>query len=237
MTENERLLRMKSDGDLDARDKLICNNMGLVHSIALRFTGRGYDFEDLCQIGALGLIKAVDRFSEDYGVQFSTYAVPLIMGEIRKFLRDDGPIKVSRGLKELSARAMAEKAKMEAENEVSPTIKELAARLLVEEDRLLLALEASSGVKSIYEETDPESGEMLLDKLSDKGSPEEETLLKMAIKEGISSLSKKERSIILMRYFRSMTQSQTASFMGISQVQVSRIEKKAKEKLEIFMNQ
>ena len=228
---------MKSDGDLDARDKLICNNMGLVHSIALRFTGRGYDFEDLCQIGALGLIKAVDRFSEDYGVQFSTYAVPLIMGEIRKFLRDDGPIKVSRGLKELSARAMAEKAKMEAENEVSPTIKELAARLLVEEDRLLLALEASSGVKSIYEETDPESGEMLLDKLSDKGSPEEETLLKMAIKEGISSLSKKERSIILMRYFRSMTQSQTASFMGISQVQVSRIEKKAKEKLEIFMNQ
>ena len=237
MTENERLLRMKSDGDLDARDKLICNNMGLVHSIALRFTGRGYDFEDLCQIGALGLIKAVDRFSEDYGVQFSTYAVPLIMGEIRKFLRDDGPVKVSRGLKALSARAMAEKAKMEAENEVSPTIKELAARLLVEEDRLLLALEASSGVKSIYEETDPESGEMLLDKLSDKGSPEEETLLKMAIKEGISSLSKKERSIILMRYFRSMTQSQTASFMGISQVQVSRIEKKAKEKLEIFMNQ
>ena len=237
MTENERLLRLKSDGDAEARDKLICNNMGLVHSIALRFTGRGYDFEDLCQIGALGLIKAVDRFSEDYAVRFSTYAVPLIMGEIRKFLRDDGPVKVSRGLKELGARAMAEKAKMEAENEKSPTIKELATRLLVEEDRLILALEASVGVKSIYEETDPESGEMLLDKLSDKGSPEDETLLKMAIKEGLSALSKKERSVILLRYFRSMTQSQISSFMGISQVQVSRIEKKAKEKLEIFMNQ
>ncbi|MDO5478516.1 MAG: SigB/SigF/SigG family RNA polymerase sigma factor [Clostridia bacterium] len=237
MTENERLLRLISEGDVDARDKLICNNMGLVHSIALRFTGRGYDFEDLCQIGALGLIKAVDRFSEGYGVQFSTYAVPLIMGEIRKFLRDDGPVKVSRGLKELSARAMAEKAKMEAENEKSPTISELSTRLSVEEDRLILALEASVGVKSIYEETDPESGEMLLDKLSDKGSPEEEMLLRMAIKEGLSSLSKKERSIILMRYFRNMTQSQIASFIGISQVQVSRIEKKAKEKLEIFMNQ
>ncbi len=236
MTENERLLRMKSEGDAKARDELICNNMGLVHSIALRFTGRGYDFEDLCQIGAVGLIKAVDRFSYDYDVQFSTYAVPLIMGEIRKFLRDDGPVKVSRGLKELSARAMAEKAKMEAENEKSPTIKELAARLSVEEDRLILALEASSGIKSIYEETDAGSGEMLLDKLSDKGSPEEEMLLKMAIKEGLSSLSKKEKSVILMRYFRSMTQGAIASFMGISQVQVSRIEKKARDKLEFFMN-
>ena len=109
MTENERLLRLKSGGDLSARDKLICNNMGLVHSIALRFTGRGYEFEDLCQIGALGLIKAVDRFSDEYDVRFSTYAVPLIMGEIRKFLRDDGPVKVSRGLKELARSAMAEK--------------------------------------------------------------------------------------------------------------------------------
>ncbi|MBR6720402.1 MAG: SigB/SigF/SigG family RNA polymerase sigma factor [Clostridia bacterium] len=236
MTENERLLRLKSEGDSEARDKLICDNMGLVHSIASRFLGRGYEFEDLCQIGAVGLIKAVDRFSDSYDVRFSTYAVPLIMGEIRKFLRDDGPIKVSRGLKELGARAMAEKAKMEAENEKSPTIKELSRRLSVEEDRLILALEASSGVKSIYEETDSESGEMLLDKLSDKGSPEDEALLKMAISEGLSSLSKKERSVILMRYFRSMTQSTIADFMGISQVQVSRIEKKAKEKLEKFMN-
>ena len=113
MTENERLLRLKSEGDKNARDELVCNNMGLVHSIALRFTGRGYEFEDLCQIGTIGLIKAVDRFSDDYDVRFSTYAVPLIMGEIRKFLRDDGPVKVSRGLKELAGRAMIEKTKME----------------------------------------------------------------------------------------------------------------------------
>ncbi len=234
MTENERLLRLKSEGDLLARDELICKNMGLVHSIALRFTGRGYDFEDLCQIGAVGLIKAVDRFSDDYDVRFSTYAVPLIMGEIRKFLRDDGPIKISRGLKELSRSAMAEKAKMEAEG-ISVTIASLAERLSVEEDRLLLALESSSGVKSIYEPTDSAGEEILLDRLSDKGAPEDEALEKMAITEGLALLSVKEKGVILMRYFRNMTQGAVADMLGISQVQVSRIEKKAREKLKEFM--
>lgn len=235
MTDNERLIKLKCEGNEKAREELINNNMGLVHSIALRFTGRGYEFEDLCQIGAVGLIKAVDRFSEEYEVQFSTYAVPLIMGEIRKFLRDDGPVKISRGLKELARSAMAEKAKMEADG-INVTYSLLAKKLDVPEDRLILALEASSGVKSIYEKTDPDSGEILLDRLSDKGNPEDDALEKMAIKEGLSSLDKKERSVMLMRYFRGMTQSRIAAFMGISQVQVSRIEKKAREKLEIFMN-
>ena len=235
MTENERLLRLKSEGDISARDELILSNMGLVHSIALRFTGRGYEFEDLCQIGTIGLIKAVDRFSDDYDVRFSTYAVPLIMGEIRKFLRDDGPVKVSRGLKELAVRAMVEKNKMEKETGICPKMSELAKRLEVEEERLILAMDASLGVKSIYEETDSESGEMLLDKLSDKGSPEDEALEKMAVANGLSHLSGKEKGVIIMRYFRNMTQGAVADMLGISQVQVSRIEKRARERLKEYM--
>ncbi len=236
MTENARLIKLKCAGDEKAREELINNNMGLCNSIASRFTGRGYDFEELCQIGAVGLIKAVDRFSEEYDVQFSTYAVPLIMGEIRKFLRDDGPVKVSRGLKELARSAMAEKAKMEADG-IRVTYSLLAKKLDVPEDRLILALEASNGVKSIYEKTDPESEEILLDRLSDKGTPEEDALEKMAITEGLSLLSKKEKSVILMRYFRGMSQSEAALLLGVSQVQVSRIEKKARERLKELMTE
>ena len=236
MTDNARLIKLKCEGDEKAREELINNNMGLCRSIALRFTGRGYDYEDLCQIGAVGLIKAVDRFSDDYEVQFSTYAVPLIMGEIRKFLRDDGPVKVSRGLKELARSAMAEKAKMEANGE-KVTYSYLAKKMDVPEDRLILALEASAGVKSIYEKTDPESEETLIDRLSDKGNPEEDALEKMAITKGLSLLSKNEKSVILMRYFRGMSQSEAASLLGVSQVQVSRIEKKARERLKEFMTE
>lgn len=236
MTDNARLIKLKCEGDERAREELINNNMGLCKSIALRFTGRGYDYEDLCQIGAVGLIKAVDRFNDEYEVQFSTYAVPLIMGEIRKFIRDDGPVKVSRGLKELARSAMAEKAKMEADGE-KVTYSLLAKKLDVPEDRLILALEASNGVKSIYENTEPESNETLLDRLSDKGNPEEDALEKMAITKGLSLLSGKEKSVILMRYFRDMSQSETAVLLGVSQVQVSRIEKKARERLKEFMTE
>ena len=125
MTENERLLELVKEGDDGARSALIENNMGLVHSIARRFTGRGCDFEELCQIGAIGLIKATDRFSLDFGVQFSTYAVPVIMGEIKKFLRDDGPVKVARSLKELASRAMCEKERMENSLGREVTVSEL----------------------------------------------------------------------------------------------------------------
>ena len=236
MTDNARLIKLKCEGDEKAREELINNNMGLCKSIALRFTGRGYDYEDLCQIGAVGLIKAVDRFNDEYEVQFSTYAVPLIMGEIRKFIRDDGPVKVSRGLKELARSAMSEKAKMEADGE-KVTYSLLAKKLDVPEDRLILALEASSGVKSIYEKTDTESEETLLDRLSDKGNPEDDALEKMAIAKGLSILSGKEKSVILMRYFRDMSQSETAVLLGVSQVQVSRIEKKARERLKEFMTE
>lgn len=231
MTDNFSLIKRKKEGDKSARDELILNNMGLVHSIAKRFIGRGYDFEDLCQIGTMGLIKASDRFDTDYGVQFSTYAVPLIFGEIRKFLRDDGPIKVSRSLKELAQKIMAQKEKMEGEGK-SPTVGQLAESLEVTEESVLMALEAMSQVKSIYESVDSEGEELLIDKISQKGSLEEETLDKMALSKGLSLLGKKEKNVIIMRYFRNMTQSEIAGLMGISQVQVSRIESSARKKLK-----
>lgn len=235
MSDNAELLKRMSLGDASARDELISSNMGLVHSIARRFLNRGYDMEDIEQIGALGLIKAVDRFDISHEVQFSTYAVPLIMGEIRKFLRDDGPVKVSRGLKELARRAAIEQERFESLYHRKMTIKELSASLGVEMDRLLLSLEAAQGVTSIYESTDPQGEEFLLDRLASKGASEEETVEHMALSDGLKHLDKREKTVILLRYFRDMTQSHIATYLGVSQVQVSRIEQRARDKLKRFV--
>ena len=231
MTDNKSLIQRKIKGDIKAREELILNNMGLVHSVAKRFQNRGYDFEDISQIGTLGLIKAADRFDPDYDVKFSTYAVPLIFGEIRKFLRDDGPLKVSRSLKELSVKIISVKEEMENGGK-SPTVKELSEALDVTEDMVLMALEALNPVRSIYESIDTDGNELLVDKISQKGSLEDESLDKMALAKGLSLLEKKEKNVIVMRYFRNMTQSAIADLMGISQVQVSRIESAARKKLK-----
>lgn len=231
MTDNKSLIQRKNEGDKEARDELILNNMGLVHSVAKRFLGRGYDFEDICQIGTLGLIKAADRFDVNYDVKFSTYAVPLIFGEIRKFLRDDGPLKVSRSLKELSVKIIRAKEEMENQGKV-PTVRELSKELSIEEEMVLMALESLNPVKSIYESVDADGNELLIDKISQRGSLEEESLDKMALSKGLSLLGKKEKNVIIMRYFRNMTQSAIADLMGISQVQVSRIESAARKKLK-----
>ncbi len=231
MTDNKSLIQRKNEGDKEARDELILNNMGLVHSVAKRFLGRGYDFEDICQIGTLGLIKAADRFDVNYDVKFSTYAVPLIFGEIRKFLRDDGPLKVSRSLKELSVKIIKAKEEMENQGKV-PTVRELSKELSIEEEMVLMALESLNPVKSIYESVDADGNELLIDKISQRGSLEEESLDKMALSKGLSLLGKKEKNVIIMRYFRNMTQSAIADLMGISQVQVSRIESAARKKLK-----
>ncbi len=231
MTDNKSLIQRKNEGDKEARDELILNNMGLVHSVAKRFLGRGYDFEDICQIGTLGLIKAADRFDVNYDVKFSTYAVPLIFGEIRKFLRDDGPLKVSRSLKELSVKIIRAKEEMENQGK-APTVRELSKELSIEEEMVLMALESLNPVKSIYESVDADGNELLIDKISQRGSLEEESLDKMALSKGLSLLGKKEKNVIIMRYFRNMTQSAIADLMGISQVQVSRIESAARKKLK-----
>lgn len=235
MTDTERLIALAKTGDEDARGRLIEENMGLVCSIAKRFSGRGYDYEELRQIGALGLIKAVDRFDPGFNVKLSTYAVPVIMGEIKKFLRDDGPVKVGRSLKELSAKAMGEKERLEKKLGRETTISELSSSLGVEKEKLVLAMEASVRPKSLYEGQDPESGELLIDKISAQSSCEEEVINRMALTEALSYLDKKEKAVIIMRYFRNMTQSAAASSMGVSQVQVSRIESRAKNKIRRMM--
>lgn len=231
MSDNEALIMLKNEGSESARDKLIENNMGLVRSIAKRFLGRGYDYEELCQIGSVGLIKAVDRFSTDFGVQLSTYAVPVIMGEIKRFLRDDGPVKVARSLKELATQAMAEKERLEKELEREVTVSELSASLGVENERLVLALGAAFPTRSLYESSSDEDDGPLIDKIAFEPSDEEGVIMRLALKNALSRLSGKERSVIIMRYFRSMTQTAVSNLLGVSQVQVSRIESRAKEKI------
>lgn len=217
------------------RNRIVEENMGLVHSIARRFLGRGYDYEELRQIGAIGLIKAVDRFDESYGGRLSTYAVPVIMGEIKRFLRDDGPVKVSRSLKELSATAMAKKENMENTLGREVTLSELAREIGADEEMLVTALGAAYPVKSLYEETDKDSGLYLVDTVSDDDKAEDELIDKMALSEAMKNLDKREQNVIIMRYFRSMTQDKTAQCMGVSQVQVSRIEAQAKRKIKEYM--
>ncbi len=231
MTENERLLGLIKEGDCEARNALIENNMGLVHSIARRFTGRGCDFEELCQIGAIGLIKATDRFSLDFGVQFSTYAVPVIMGEIKKFLRDDGPVKVARSLKELSSRAMGEKERMENELGREVTVSELSRALGVEPEKLAGALSSAVAPKSLYESAGDDD-EPVMDRIAAEPSGEEKIVDRMALSEALSELDRRERNVIIMRYFRNMTQTDVSALLGVSQVQVSRIETRAKKKLK-----
>lgn len=233
MTNNETLLEKAKSGDEFAREELINSNMGLVHNIAKRFLNRGYDFEDLVQIGAIGLIKAVDRFDSSFDVKLSTYAVPVIMGEIKKFLRDDGPVKVSRSLKELSYKAMGIKEQMENKLGRPITISELSEALEVDSEKLILALESSLSTKSLYEKNPAdEDGGNVIDKIASNTLGEDKILGHISLNDALLKLDNKERNVIIMRYYRNLTQSVIAQLMGVSQVQISRIENKAKQKIK-----
>lgn len=233
MTNNETLLEKAKSGDEFAREELINSNMGLVHNIAKRFLNRGYDFEDLVQIGAIGLIKAVDRFDSSFDVKLSTYAVPVIMGEIKKFLRDDGPVKVSRSLKELSYKAMGIKEQMENKLGRPITISELSEALGVDSEKLILALESSLSTKSLYEKNPAdEDGGNVIDKIASNTLGEDKILGHISLNDALLKLDNKERNVIIMRYYRNLTQSVIAQLMGVSQVQISRIENKAKQKIK-----
>ena len=218
------LLQMARDGDKGAEGYLVESNVGLVRSVARRFAGRGVDREDLFQIGCVGLIKAVQKFDPSFEVMFSTYAVPMIMGEIKRFIRDDGLIKVSRSLKELTARAMNAKERLQRELGREPSVKEIAASLGVSCEELAVALESGIAPESIYGGGD--EGLSLIDKIESPLDHEGEVLNRMVVNEALSTLPPRERQIIVLRYFKRKTQSQIAEMLGISQVQVSRIEKK-----------
>ncbi|MBS6194902.1 MAG: SigF/SigG family RNA polymerase sporulation sigma factor [Clostridiales bacterium] len=222
------LIRMAHEGDKDARNTLIEENIGLVWSIVKRFQNRGVEMEDLFQIGSIGLIKAVDKFNTDYEVQFSTYAVPMIAGEIKRFLRDDGILKVSRSLKETAGKAYAIREGLEKQKGREPTTAEIAGELGMPVEELILAMESNAQVESLQQVIyHGDGGDIsLMDKLEEKENANEKVVNRMFLEEILGSLDGKDRELIFKRYFQEMTQSAIADEMGISQVQVSRMEKK-----------
>ena len=246
MEEAKALFQRARGGDEAARGELIEKNLGLVRHVAKRFAGRGVEGEDLFQIGVMGLIKALDRFDPEFGVQFSTYAVPMIMGEIRRFLRDDGPLRISRSIRENAAKL--ERIREDYQKRVGrePRLSELSCEAGIGLEDVVLALEASEGVASLEEASPYEDGESvpLLERLSgEAGSsgnatqagnrdPEKERLLdRMLTTQLMEGLETEERKLIWLRFFRDMTQAETATHLGISQVQVGRREKKILEKM------
>jgi RNA polymerase sporulation-specific sigma factor len=222
------LIEKAQNGDKNAAEKIVQENVGLVWSIVKKFSNRGYEADDLFQIGSIGLLKCIYKFDAKYEVKFSTYAVPMIMGEIKRFLRDDGMIKVSRPLKELSVKAKYAKERITQERGKEPTISELAEELKAETNDLILALEAGMEVESLYSAIYQGDGTpiYLIDKLELSKDSNESLVDMIALKEIIKGLNPKERQVIVMRYFDDKTQTEVANAIGVSQVQVSRIEKK-----------
>ncbi len=228
MPDNITLLERVKNGDSNAKNELVENNMGLVYSIANRFVNRGCEMEDLVQIGAVGLIKAVRKFDLSFGVQFSTYAVPLIIGEIKRFIRDDGAIKVSRSVKERAARARRAEEELRCRLGRDPTIGEIASETGMDEWDITEAFEASLPPESLQAANDDE--DPLINRISSDDT-EDRIVDKVFLKNALKGLSDRERDVIILRYFRGRTQTETAELIGVSQVQVSRIEKKALLKL------
>jgi RNA polymerase sporulation-specific sigma factor len=228
MDETMALIESAHAGDKEARDRLVTENMGLVWSIVRRFTGRGHEPEDLFQIGSIGLIKAIDKFDLAYDVKFSTYAVPLIMGEIKRFIRDDGMLKVSRSLKELAARAGGVREELSARLGREPTVEEMAVHMGICTEELAAALDSGAEVESLQKTIYHGDGNeiCLMDKLEEERNGQEDAVNRMVLEELLQGLEPQARQIIVMRYYQERTQTQIAGILGISQVQVSRLEKK-----------
>lgn len=222
------LIRKSHDGDKRARAQLLEENTGLIWCVAKRFYGRGTEPEDLFQIGSIGLLKAIDKFDLSYDVKFSTYAVPMISGEIKRFLRDDGMIKVSRSLKEIAYRAYLAGEKLREETGQEPTIEEIAEKIEVEKETLVLAMEASSEVESLQKTIYQGDGNeiLLMDKIVEEEEREEKILNTLLLKQLLGELGERERELLFLRYFGNKTQGEVGKMMGISQVQVSRMEKR-----------
>ena len=221
----EELIRRAQNGDREASERLVTENAGLIWSVAKRFLGRGTEAEDLYQLGCLGFLKAVEGFDLEFGTQFSTYAVPKISGEIRRFLRDDGAIKVSRSLKERSAAVRSARSLLGSALGREPSLKELSDHLGLAPEDIAQAEAATREVESIHRECG-EEGFTLENILTDTES-EERMLEKIALRQAIAELPEREKCVISLRYFHGLTQDRVAKVLNVSQVQVSRIEKKA----------
>lgn len=228
MDETIRLIEEAHNGDKTARDRLVEENLGLIWSIIRRFTGRGQELDDLFQIGSIGLMKAIDKFDTSFGVRFSTYAVPMITGEIKRFLRDDGMIKVSRSLKEIAIKARSTKESLNSRFGREPTLDEIAEEIGISREELAAAMESGAEVESLSQTIYQGDGNAitLMDKLEKDQNENEELINRMVLKQLMKELEPEERKIITLRYFYDQTQTQIAQCMGISQVQVSRLEKR-----------
>lgn len=224
--EVKELIQLSQQGDLLARDRLVSRNIRLVWSVVQRFLNRGYEAEDLFQIGSIGLLKAVDKFDLTYDVKFSTYAVPMIIGEIQRFLRDDGMVKVSRSLKELANKVRKTKDELSKSLDRLPTLHEIAQELGVEPEEIVFAQEANRAPTSIHETVYENDGDpiTLMDQIAD--DTEKAWFDKITLRDAIQRLTEREQLIVYLRYFKDQTQSEVAERLGISQVQVSRLEKK-----------
>jgi RNA polymerase sporulation-specific sigma factor len=230
--EIKELIRRSQEGDQEARDLIVQKNMRLVWSVVQRFLNRGYEPDDLFQIGCIGLLKSVDKFDLSYDVKFSTYAVPMIIGEIQRFIRDDGTVKVSRSLKETGNKIRKAKDELSKKLGRVPTVNEIAEFLEISPEDVVLATEASRAPSSIHETVYENDGDpiTLLDQIADHS--ENKWFDKIALKEAIRELDERERLIVYLRYYKDQTQSEVAARLGISQVQVSRLEKKILQQMK-----
>lgn len=225
----EDLIARSRAGDREAGEQLVRENSGLIWSIARRFFGRGVDPDDLYQLGCVGFLKAIAGFDTEFGTQFSTYAVPKIAGEIRRFLRDDGAVKVSRSIKERSASIKAARERLTAKLGREPAVSELSEELGLTAEEIASAETATSAAESIQKETGEEG--FTLESVLTRGDEEEQLIERIALREAIRHLPQRERTVIDLRFFHGLTQDKTAAILGVSQVQISRIEKKALEEL------
>lgn len=238
MTEIRELLEKAQTGDKEARNLLVEKNTGLVRSIVNRFTSRGVDKEDLFQIGMIGLIKAIDYFDLQYDVRFSTYAVPMITGEIRRFLRDDGMVKVSRSIKDNRITVNRVRDRLAEKAGREPSLSEIVDASGLSMEDVLLAMNSSQEVESLHQTIYDGDGSSirLMDKLSIKGSEGDAALDRMLLADTLAALEEKERELIILRFYFDQTQSQIARRMGVSQVQVSRLEKRILKKMKMLIS-
>lgn len=235
--EKDELMEKIEKGDMEARARFIHGNLRLVLSIIRRFSGNNENADDLFQIGCIGLIKAIDNFDRSIGVKFSTYAVPMIMGEVRRFLRDNNSIRVSRSVRDTAYKAIYAKEILMKNRQKEPTIEEIAAEIGIPKEEVAYAMDAIQSPISLFEPVYSEGGDTLyvMDQISDKKNKEENWVEKMALKDAMMRLSGRERNIIEMRFFKGSTQMEVANEIGISQAQVSRLEKNALKSMKNYL--
>ncbi|NLY46224.1 MAG: RNA polymerase sporulation sigma factor SigF [Tissierella sp.] len=235
--ETMELIQMSQNGDRAAKNKLVESNIGLIRSVLRGFMNRGYEVDDLFQIGSIGLLKAIDKFDTSFNVKFPTYAVPMIMGEIKRFLRDDGLIKVSRSLKQVAGQAKRAEELLSKKYGREPTIQEISEEICIEPEEIIMALESSYQPEYLYSVIHQDDGEplYLIDKISLDTNEQEDVLDNIFLKDILNKLQPRDRQVIFLRYYKDKTQTEVAKELGISQVQVSRIEKRIIEDMRVMM--